>query len=65
MTEMMLVVTGDHVSRGIGLVPFSQGWTVSSAYRLTGTQDIKQSDESQTNIVGTRLSDDADDAILD
>ena len=65
MTEMMLVVTGDHVSRGIGLVPFSQGWTVSSAYRLTGTQDIKQSDESQTNIVGTGLSDGADDAILD
>ena len=65
MTEMMLLVTGDHVSRGIGLVPFSQGGRGSSAYRLTGTQDIKQSDESQTNIVGTGLSGGADDAILD
>ena len=65
MTGMMLLVTGDHVSRGTRYVPFSQGGTVSSAYRLTGTQDIKQSNESQTNIVGTGLSDDADDVILD
>ena len=49
-----------HVGQGSYLSPKDGG-----DHQLTGLQGLRTSNESQTNIVGTRLSDDADDAILD